>query len=125
MRGYLCSSSALIAILPKSSIRLGWPKELDTFPSVLMTQTGGVELGYLGYQTATAGTRLRREEVTVQIDIFSRTSRRQTYQIGDAITPILIASGACRKIGDTDMFDEDLNVYRKLQTYSFVKYYDD
>jgi len=125
IKGHICSSTSVVALLPKASVKVGWPKELDTFPSILITQTGGADIGYLGYGTAAAGSRLRREEITLQIDVFSRDSRRQTLQIADAVMKTLMVSSACRKVSDADMYDDDLNVYRKLQTFSFVEHYDD
>jgi len=124
IRGFLCSSTAVLSHVSKSNIKVGWPKTLENFPSILITQAGGIEYGLLGYRTATAGSRLRREESTIQIDIYGN-SRLQTLQIGDAITPVLIASGGCRKVVDSDLFDDEKNVYRKLQTYEYTKYYDD
>jgi len=124
IRGFLCSSTAVSAYVSKSDIKVGWPKTLESFPSILLTQAGGMEYGLLGYGAAVAGSRVRREECTIQIDIFG-DSRLQTLQIGDAITKVLILSGSCRKTVDSDLFDDEKNVYRKLQTYSYTKYYDD
>ena len=125
IRGYLCSTSTITDLVSKSDIKIGWPKTLDSFPCILMTQTGGVDVGYLGYKTSPAGSKFRREETTFQLDIFSRTSRKETYDIADAIVPIMIASGGCRKISDVDTYDDEKNVYRKLQSYSFLLFHED
>jgi len=125
IRGYLCSTSTITDLVDKTDIKIGWPKELDSFPCILITQTGGMDYGYLGYKTAAAGSKFRREETTLQLDIFSTTSRKETYAISDAIVPIMIASGGCRKISDSDTYDSEKNVYRKLQSYSFLMFHDD
>jgi len=124
IRGYLCSSSNVTSLVPKSQILVGWPQVLDKFPSILITQTAGTDTGYLGYNTSPAGSKLRSEEVTLELDIFAKT-RLETYNIADVVVPVLIASGSCKKINDVDLYDDALNVYRKLSTYSFIKFHDD
>lgn len=125
IRGYLCSSANITDLVGKDKIRVGWQRELDVFPSIILTQVAGSDIGYLGYRTGTIGSRVRREENTVQVDIFSRDSRQNTYQISDQIVPLLIASGACRKNSDIDMYDDTLGVYRKVLSFSFIKFHDD
>lgn len=124
-RSWMCSSSTITTLVPRASIKIGWPRQLNTFPSIVITQSTGVDIGYLGYGTSIAGNRVRKEEVTFQVDIFSRDSRRQTYQISDAIIPVLIASGGCTKNSDTDLYEDDLEAYRKTQSYSFIMHHDD
>lgn len=125
IRGYLCSTSAITDLVSKSNIKIGWPQELDSFPCILITQTGGMDVGSLGYKTAPAGSKFRREEITFQLDIFSTASRKETYTIADALVPIMIASGGCRKISDVDSHDDEKNVYRKLQSYTLLMFHDD
>jgi len=125
IRDYLCDDPTITSLVSTSNIRVGWPNELDAFPTILITQSAGMDIGYLGYRTSAAGSRVRREEVNIQIDIFSQTSRRETLQIADAIVPVMIASGAARKISDIDMYDDNLKSYRKMQTYSFTMFHDD
>ena len=122
--GYLRSCSAVTDTVPKSEIRFGWPDELEKFPCIIITQVGGSDIGYLGYQSSAAGSRVRREELTFQLDIISRT-RKQTYDLADTIVPMMIASGACRKDSDLDDFDDARRIYRKIQTYSRTIFSDD
>jgi len=124
IRNYLVNSSTLTAIVNDSSIRVGWTKIHDTFPCITLTQVGGSDYGYLGYGTTTAGSKLRREEVSIQLDIFSKTSRLETIQIADIIVPIMI-SGTCRKVSDIEMYDDEVGIYRKTQTYTKTKFQDD
>ena len=122
--GYLRSCSAVTDTVSDSEIRFGWPDELEKFPCIILTQVGGSDTGYLGYQSSAAGSRLRREEFTIQLDIISRT-RKQTYDLADTIVPMLIASGACRKDSDIDDFNDERRIYRKIQTFSMTKHHDD
>jgi len=125
IRGYLCSSSTVTNYVSKSNIKIGWPKELDSFPCVLITQVGGVDTGYLGYKTSPVGSRFLVEENTYQVDIFSMTSRKETYDISDSIRKTLMASGSCKKISDVDSYDDEKNVYRKMITYTYKMFTDD
>lgn len=125
IRGYLCSSSSITDLVPKNSIRIGWPRGLETFPCILLSQAAGSDTGYLGYRSSSIGSRVRREENTMQVDIFSRRSRQETYNISDEIVPLLIASGACRKDSDIDTYDDEKSTYRKIITFSFTKFHDD
>jgi len=128
IRGWIISSSSVKAISPsvsKSNIKVGWPKSVDSFPCILITQAGGSDFGYLGYRTAAAGSRMRRETSVMQIDIYSRDSRRHTLQLADAITPTLIASSQARKTSDVDTYDDGLSAYRKILSYTISKEHDD
>ena len=121
VRNYLISSSSVTSLVGASRIKAGWPKELDAFPTVLLSQSSGVDTGFLGYKEGG----LRREEVSIQVDIFSNETRKEVLDIGDAIVPIMISSMSAKKTNDVDMYDNDLNVYRKMQTYSFTMEHDD
>jgi len=124
VRGYLISSSYITAIVPSTDIRVGWIKSADSFPCITINQVTGSDVGYLGYNTSTAGSKLRKEETSVQLDIFSQTSRLQTIQIADLIVPLMI-SGGCRKESDIDDYISEFNTYRKIQTYTCIRHFDD
>jgi len=123
-RGYLISSSSLTSLVPSADIRVGWSTMVDNFPCVIIQQSAGTDVGYLGYNQATAGTKVRRELVSLQIDIYSQTSKHNVDSIADVIVPIMI-SGGCRKVSDTDMFHDDLGTHRKTQIYSVTRFHDD
>ena len=122
--GYLRSCSAVTGTVPQTEIRFGWPDEIEKFPCIILTQVAGSDTGYLGYKSSPAGSRMRKELFTFQMDIISR-SRKQTYDLADTITPMLIASGGCRKDSDMDDFDDSRHIYRKIHTYSMTIHHDD
>ena len=122
--GYLRSCSAVTDTVSDSEIRFGWPDELEEFPCIIMTQVGGSDTGYLGYKSSAAGSRMRREEFTIQLNVISRT-RKQTYDLSDTIIPMLIASGACRKDSDVDDFSDERRIYNKILTFSTTIHHDD
>jgi len=123
--GFLSSSSAVTDLVPKNDIKPGWTRTVDSFPCILITQVAGSDTGYLGYKTTVAGSRLRREEPVIQVDIYDRDSMRNVYAIADEIIPLLIVSGACRKDSEMDMFDDEKSLYRKILTFSFTKIRED
>ena len=118
IRSYFCSSQNILAHVPKGNIQFAWPKTPDKLPCIIINQVAGSDVGYLGYKTSTAGTRNRRSTVTFQIDILSATSRKDTIDVGDHITPLLMVSGNYRKDSDIDTYDDGISAYRKIQTYS-------
>jgi len=125
IQGYLSSSSAITNYVPKNNIKVGWPKTMDSFPCIIITQVAGSDTGKLGYRTSPAGSRLRLEQPVIAVNVYSRDSMRDVYVIGDNIIPLLIASGACRKDSDNDDHDDELSVYARMLTFSFSKYRND
>ena len=124
MRGYMVSSSAITAIVPSNDIRVGWLRIDDQFPCITINQVSGLDVGNLGYNTSAAGSQMRRETSTYQIDMYSKASRLQTLQIADLIVPRMI-SGGCRKNSDNDDYDDESQTYRQIQTYSKITHFDD
>ena len=125
VRNYLVKNAAITALVPASNISMGWPRELDKFPCILISQSSGIDKGLLGYKTTPAGSRNRREEYSVQLDIFSQKNRRETLAIADAIVPVMIVSGAARKINDSDLYESDLEAFRKTQTFTMTVWHED
>jgi len=118
IRGHLCSSSAVTTYVPKGNITFAWPQGKNKLPCIIINQIGGSDIGYLGYKSATAGSRNRKSTETYQIDILSDTSKVDTVFIGDEITPLLMVSGNYRKDSDVDTYDDNLSAYRKVQTFT-------
>jgi len=124
IRGYLVSTSAITILVPSSDIKVGWVRTADQFPCITINQAGGMDVGYLGYNTSSAGSHLREETSRIQLDIYSKNSRLETFQIADEIVPVMI-SGGCRKESDIDDYNDESGLYRKIQIYSIIKHYDD
>jgi len=124
IRGYMVSSSDITSIVGANDIRVGWLKTKDQFPCITINQVAGSDIGYLGYNTSAAGSQMRKETTIYQVDIFSKTSRLQTLQIADLIVPRMI-SGGCRKESDIEDYNDELGIYRKIQTYSKIHHFDD
>lgn len=123
-RNWLVNKSTITALVTAGNIKVGWDRLPSDFPCILITQSSGRDLGYLGYGTAAAGSKIRQEDVTMQVDIFSKTSRKETLDISDVVVPVLI-SGGCTKESDVETYDDVLEAYRKIQLYSLYKFHDD
>ena len=115
LRGYLISS-AVSSQVPAKDILVGYDKDITNFPTIVLYSVGGMDVGYLGYNKATTGSSNRLETTRIAVDIMSRTSLYNCYQIADAVVPVMI-SGGCRKTNDVEEYNEDLNVYRKILTF--------
>jgi len=124
IRNYLISSTSVTNLVPKSDIKMSFTRLEDSFPCIVITQAGGSDIGYLGYRTAAAGSKIRLEEALLQLDIFSKKSRKETLDIADAVVKTLI-SGGCSKESDIEMYDDETGLYRKTQTYSYKLFHDD
>jgi len=124
IRGYLVSNATITNYVPTADIRIGWPKEEDNYPCITISKVTGIDYGYLGYNTAAAGTKIRREEPTFQIDTWSKNSLYSSNVIADEITKVMI-SGGCRKNSENDMYDDDMGIYRVIQSFTYVKFHSD
>ena len=67
IKGYLSSASTITNYVGKNDIKMAWPKTIDSFPCILISQIGGSDYGYLGYRTSDAGSKLRRVIVFIRL----------------------------------------------------------
>jgi len=118
-RKLLVNDSGVTALVPAGSIYLGFGREKAKYPNISITRVGGSTYGGLGYGTSTAGTKRKRDDVMIQIDIYSRDSMLATTKIGDQVDSCLLAGSGARKLNDNDMYENESNSYRKVQTWSF------
>jgi len=125
VRLLLTQHTALTNQVPTSNIRVGFMQEVDSFPSISILQVAGSTYGYLGYGTSTAGSKMRRENRTLQIDIFSRSGMLDLQQIGDNVELALMSGSGFRKVNDNDTYEEGLHAHRKIQTWIFWGNVDD
>jgi len=96
-----------------ANINVGWNLENIEYPCINIIQAGGSEVGRLGYQSDN----IVSEMFSIQLDIYSRSSIMEAYQIYDVINDIMISSGY-QKTTDSDMYDDELNTHRKVTRWS-------
>jgi len=107
------SLQANAALSSMADITVGWNHEDISYPSVNIIQAGGSAVGRFGYKSDNEV----NEIATFQIDIYSRTSLMQTYQILDLLRPIMISSGY-EKTADSDAFEDEVDAHRKITRWS-------
>lgn len=127
IRSILISDSDITNKVDSNNIRIGWVKEISDFPSIIITQMGGSSVGYPGYQSAASGNKLRRDEGTVQLDVWSDTSLHEADSIASDVTQAMLSGDKGDIIGvhqtdDRAMYDEDLEVYRKIHRYDYISF---
>jgi len=67
IKGYLASSSTVTSYVGSNNIKAGWPRTIDDFPCIIISQVAGSDYGYLGYGTSSAGSKLRRETLLMNV----------------------------------------------------------
>ena len=126
LRDILINDANLIAVVPSSSILVGWARIPESYPCIVIHQVGGSDVGHLGYGTAPAGSKIREERSIFQINIFSDKSRKQTYEIADLIRNALMSSEYnFTKGADVDIWEDEIKAYRKAVTWSVLQYVED
>jgi hypothetical protein len=122
--GWLASSSAITALVPKSDIKIGYPRLKDDYPCITIIQAAGTSYPRLGYGTASAGTKMRFEEPIIQIDVWSTNGFHETDSAAEEITKVMM-SGACRQQSSNNDYDDETGIYRRIETYSYIKIHND
>lgn len=110
----LRNNSSITTIVPSGNISVGWNTELIDFPNLSIKQNGGDAVGRLGYSGLSGNI---DETFNVQIDVYSDSSTLETYNIINELDNVMISSGY-RKTSDNDMYDDELDIYRKVTRWS-------
>jgi len=112
-RNALINDSAVTALVSPTNIRVGWSEGQISMPAIIISTVGETDIGYLGFGTAPEGSRMHRIEATLQFDILSKSSVKETLQIDDAMTEALLENGFS-KTSETDMWDGYLKAHRRI-----------
>jgi len=112
IRNNLIADATLVALVPSSQIVIGEINKDTLFPTITMSQVGGIDIGLTGYRTASQGNKVARETVLFQINIYSRTNRKNTYDILDAVKDVMLQNSFYKTV-DRDDWYEPLKAYYK------------
>lgn len=123
LRDLLINDATVISYVNANDITVGWVREVVDFPSIIITNAGGISRGYIGNKNTSSGNRVATETLVIQIDIVSRTSVKNTYDIADAISDVLLANGYS-KSSDNDFYVDDFEAYRKVMIWNITRGYD-
>lgn len=126
VRDLLKDDSTLQTLLGGAYVFMAEIMQTKTFPSVTLRLTSESSKKRVSYDTF----KKRDNTPLIQIDVWSKKSRLETYNIADRIDKLLIADSVSgthgwNKVSDSDMFEPDINVYHKPLRYSFAYVIDD
>ena len=112
-RNVLVNDADVTSLVSPTNIRVGWSEGQISMPAIIISIVGETDTGYLGFGTAPEGSRIHRVVATLQFDILSKSSVKETLQIDDAMTEALLENGYS-KITETDMWDNYLKAHRRI-----------
>jgi hypothetical protein len=107
----LTKDSAITNLVPATDIKVGWQNIISNFPCITIIRIGGNAVGRLGHNTSASGQ--VKENFGVQIEVYSRKSLKENYDICDLIRKNLITLGYS-KLMDSDEWDDTLSAHRKI-----------
>jgi len=124
-RNLLVNESDITDYVPAAYIRVGFPNDDLYIPSITIHQIDGDSWGYTGYNTASTGTKLRRENTRFQLNIFHRWSMVSSQRIADGVEKAIMNGIGYRKLSDSDDYNNDFKTYVKTQVWSHIRNVDD
>ena len=121
VRDTLLADSTLTTLLGGNYIYMAEIMQAKQFPSVTIRLTSESSKKRVSYGTF----KKRDQNPLTQIDVWSKKSRQETYNIADRVDKLLVAdtvSGTYgwNKVSDADLFENDTRVYHKPLRYSFA-----
>lgn len=126
VRDTLLADSTLTTLLGGNYIYMAEIMQAKQFPSVTIRLTSESSKKRVSYDTF----KKRDQNPLVQVDIWSKKSRQETYNVADRIDKLLVAdtvSGTYgwNKVSDGDLFESEFNIFHKPLRYSFAYTLDD
>jgi hypothetical protein len=94
----------------KGDIKVGWQTNLTSFPCITIIGLGGNAVGTLGYNHPSGNI---NENYGVQIEIYSRKSLKENYDICDKIMLNMFSNGY-EKLSDVDDYEDNLKSHLKI-----------
>lgn len=121
IRDLLKDDGALQVLLGGEYVYMAEIMQAKQFPSVTLRLTSEHSKKRICYNQFEK----RDNNAIIQIDIWSKKSRLETYNIADIIDELLIQDTVSDtrswiKISDGDMFEHDTQIYHKPLRYSFA-----
>ena len=126
VRDLLKDDSTLQTLLGGAYVYMAEIMQTKQYPSVTLRLTSEGSKKRVSYDTI----KKRDNTPLIQIDVWSKKSRLETYNITDRIDKLLVADSVSGtrswiKVSDGDMFEPDINVFHKPLRYSFAYTIDD
>lgn len=126
VRDLLKDDSTIQTLLGGGYVFVAEIMQAKQFPSITLRLTGEGSKKRVSYDIF----KKRDNTPLIQIDVWSKKSREETYNIADRIDKLLVADSvngtrSWIKVSDIDMFEPDMRVYHKPLRYSFAYTLDD
>ena len=120
VRDTLKDDDILQAILGGDYVYIAEIMQANRYPSITLRLTSEGSKKRVSYNTF----KKRDNTPLIQIDVWSKKSRLETYNLADQIDELLVADSvedtrSWIKISDGDMFEPDTRIYHKPLRYSF------
>lgn len=120
VRDTLVADGTLTTLLGGNYIYMTEIMQANQFPSITLRLNSEGSKKRVGYFAI----KKRDNTPILQCDIWSKSSRYQTYQIADVVDEILVSDSVSgtrswTKIIDGDMYESDTKIYHKPLRYSF------
>jgi len=116
----IIGNTNISAMVAPTNVKVGWQNEIAAYPCITIMQAGGNSVGMLGFNRTVSGQ--IKENFGVQLDIYSRTSIKENYDILEVLINTMISSGY-EKLSDVDFWDDDLNANRKMTRWNKIDIY--
>jgi len=108
-RDLLVNSSEVTALVSPTNIRVGWSEGEVSMPAIIITEVTESDVGQLGFGSS----KVHKIEATLQFDILSKNSVKETLNVADAVTKTLL-SNTYAKVTEVDMWDDLLKAHRRM-----------
>lgn len=120
IRDKILVTTAITTLLGGNYVYTAEIMQTNQYPSITLRLSTEGSKKRVGYNAI----KKRDNTPILQADIWSKSSRYQTYKIADALDALLmpdaVANTRCwLKIGDGDQYEIDTGVYHKAMRYSF------
>jgi hypothetical protein len=120
IRDALLANAGLVAALGGDYVYMAEIMQTNQIPAVTLRLTSEGSKKRVGYNSI----KKRDNSPLIQIDVWSKKSRLETYNIADIIDEIVVSDSITDtrswiKIGDGDMYEPDTKIYHKPLRYSF------
>lgn len=114
MVNWLTTDATLIGYVGDSSnIKVSYPKTEDSYPCITFSQVAGTDVGMMGRDNSSYGSKDSTCTIAFRFDAYSRNSLLDCIEILERVGQILLSHNF-EKLSDVDGYVEDLEAYNKM-----------
>jgi len=125
MRRILINDINVSSSVTVGNIRVGFQRQVDSYPCVAFYRIGGSSVGRFGYKTAVGGSKDRTEDVMLQVDLFHLGSMEDLELLDDYVIKAVMSGArpgeSFTLFGNTGGFDFNYDCFRSIQTWTYSR----